>query len=212
MIVRIRVHEVSPRRMPRRRERRANSRNRALVRAIAVHDLELLPIDEGNSRRRDSARARDPALDLVAYDVNPEPPIALERITHDRIPEGDPRVYGIEADGVPRRIRVEQRIAATELAGRGVARGLSETCIRAVAGGLDCYRLCRCPREAVSHHRVRRQRINPRGCSSLEKRGEGILDGWQPVRRNLWKPEIIFLAKPTPRHVVNLDVQCRTGR
>src|SRR3984893_10852125 len=116
MIVRIRVHEVSPRRMPRRRERRANSRNRALVRDIAVHDLELLAVDEGNSRRRDSARARDPALDLIAHDVNPEPSIALERITHDRVLEGNPRVYRIGATGVSRRIRAKQRIAAIDLA------------------------------------------------------------------------------------------------
>src|SRR4029077_17448023 len=95
-----------------------NSRDRPLICAIAVHDLEQLTVDEGNSCRRDSACASNPALDLVAPDVNPEPPVALERITHDRILEGDPCVHRVEMNGVSRCIRPKQCIAAIKLAGK----------------------------------------------------------------------------------------------
>ena len=107
---------------------------------------------------------------------------------------------------------LQKRVAAIELAGKGVARGLSETCIRAIAGGLDCDRLCGRSRQAVSHHRIRHQRINRGVRFSTEKRGERILYRRQPVRWNLRKPEIIFLPKPAARHVVDLDVQSRCSR
>src|SRR6185437_7994541 len=65
-IVRVDVDDRFTRRAPRRRERRARRRKRALVRSVAVDDLELRSIDEGNPRRRNAAGTGDPALDLVA--------------------------------------------------------------------------------------------------------------------------------------------------
>ena len=197
--------------MPGRRERRAHRRDRALVRAIAVHDLELGPIDERNSRSGDSARACDPALDLVGHDVNPEPPLALERIAHDRILEDEPRVHRVGVEGVPHRSRAEQRVAAIELAGKRIARLLGAARVRTVACRLDRNALRRRLRKTVSRRGVRRQRANRHIRLPAKERRKRIAHRRQPVRWNLRQSEIILLPQPATRHVVDFDVQSRRG-
>ena len=74
---------------------RHHRRQRTLIRAIAVYDLELRSIDEGDLGGRDTANTGQPAFDFVAHAMDRESQLAPNGITQDRIPDSEARVHRI---------------------------------------------------------------------------------------------------------------------